>query len=222
MGEPRVKEEVETEVRKKPDISKKTVIILIVLTISALVFYEVYNRVSDRTVVAWDTSMSPTIEKGSKLYIKSLWDVGRDDLDRFSVVGGFVVEESHWNEDGELDEEGESFLSRIIAFEGERVEYKDETLYVDGREFVEPFLEEKLAMYEEDERVLTNDFTLADFGEQVVPDGHIFVLSDNRNVGGDSRDFGFVPKNDINYLVQGVYYPFNKMKFKFYDEEDLW
>jgi len=46
-----------------------------------------------------------------------------------------------------------------------------------------------------------------DFARTTVPNGHCFVLGDNRNVARDSRDFGPVPLADIVGRAEYVYLP---------------
>jgi signal peptidase I len=76
-------------------------------------------------------------------------------------------------------------IKRVIGLPGEVVEGRGGRVYVDGRELLEPYLDPDLA-------------TEA-FGPVTVPDGHVFVMGDNRlpNMSQDSRSFGPVPIDSI-------------------------
>ena len=75
-----------------------------------------------------------------------------------------------------------SFVQRCIATEGQIVTIENGVVYVDGIRFDEP---------EGVQPVPEN------FGPEVVPDGHFFVLGDNRRVSADSRSFGPVPRGHL-------------------------
>lgn len=64
-------------------------------------------------------------------------------------------------------------IKRVIALQGETIEIKDNKVMINGGELLEPYL---------DEGVETSDF-----GPEVVPDGHVFVMGDNRELSLDSR-----------------------------------
>jgi signal peptidase I len=51
------------------------------------------------------------------------------------------------------------------------------------------------------------DEPAADFAEKTVPEGHCFVLADNRDRSLDSRGVGFVPLANIIGYPQYIYYP---------------
>ena len=64
-------------------------------------------------------------------------------------------------------------IKRVIAVDGERVEGKNGTIYIDGRRLTEPYL--------------PDGQSTADFGPVTVPKDHIWVMGDNRENSKDSR-----------------------------------
>ena len=97
-------------------------------------------------------------------------------------------------DDGRLPEPGDivhhqypgdrdrSFVQRCVATEGQVVAIENGVVHVDGIRFDEP----------EGVRPVPENF-----GPEVVPDGHFFVLGDNRRVSADSRAFGPVPRDHL-------------------------
>jgi signal peptidase I len=73
-------------------------------------------------------------------------------------------------------------IKRVVGIPGDTVEVKGGAVYVNGRRLDEPYLAEQ---------------TLGQMALRTVPEGHAFVLGDNRNYANDSRAFGMVPLEDI-------------------------
>ncbi|KAB2329573.1 signal peptidase I [Cytobacillus depressus] len=93
------------------------------------------------------------------------------------------------------------------------IPHKDDTLYINGKANDEPYLEE----YQNglrDAGPLTNSFTLKEtpVGSEVVPEGHLFVLGDNRRHSEDSRRIGAVSMEKVVGTTNIVYYPVKEIK----------
>lgn len=131
-------------------------------------------------------SMQPVLADGDRLVIDRF---GGENLrpGRFDVV---VLQAP--------DEEGVDYVKRVIAFGGEIVSIREGQLFVDGKQVVEehgPALDR------------------SDFEPLAVPDGHCFVLGDNRSRSCDSREFGCVPLTSIRGTVRARVWPLERFAF---------
>lgn len=110
--------------------------------------------------------------------------------------------------------DGTNYIKRIIGLPGDYIEYKNDQLYINGKKYSEAYLESQKKDLEREE-LLTDDFkikTLPSTLSPIVPEGHYFVLGDNRRGSKDSRDIGFIPANNIIGKANVVYWPLNEMK----------
>jgi signal peptidase I len=107
------------------------------------------------------------------------------------------------------------YLKRVVALGGQVVEVRDKMLLVDGEPF--PFPEE--ARHEDFQTypVGARSYGIApslgnrdNWGPYRVPDGHVFLMGDNRDNSVDSRYFGPVPDTNIIGRARLVVLSFDK------------
>ena len=91
------------------------------------------------------------------------------------------------------------FIKRVIAVPGDTIEIRDGRVYVNAALLNEPYILSK---------------TRGNYPLATVPEGHIFVMGDNRNNSEDSRfaDVGFVPFDLIKGKAMLVFWPVSQFK----------
>ncbi|MGY6499608.1 MAG: signal peptidase I [Acidimicrobiales bacterium] len=121
-------------------------------------------------------SMEPTLVEGDRVVVSkaSYWNrsVRRGDVVVFGTPDAAQIEVS-------------DLVKRVIAVEGETVWAEDGQIFIDGTFLIEPYL--------------PGSTVTEDFGPVVVPEGHLFVMGDNRGpaMSLDSRFFGSIPEETV-------------------------
>jgi signal peptidase I len=95
------------------------------------------------------------------------------------------------------------YIKRVIALGGETVEVRGTEVRVDGRTLEEPYAFYDPRIVEEYRR---QGRSLPSFGPERIPEGHVFVMGDNRLNSSDSRVWGYVPAGAIKGKGQIVYW----------------
>jgi signal peptidase I len=104
--------------------------------------------------------------------------------------------------------EDEYFIKRVIGIPGDRVRYENKTLYINGEEQEQEFLARippdnpRFMLYEEtlggvEHLIQVSPFADDRAQEWVIPEGHYFVMGDNRDQSADSRYWGLVSDEKI-------------------------
>lgn len=138
-------------------------------------------------------SMKSSLENGDRMIVTKVGTVKRFDVIVF-----------HANEK-------EDYIKRVIGLPGDKIAYKNDTLYINGKAYEEPYLEnnkQELRKLYRSGVLLTENFTLTNLlGYERVPKNTFFVLGDNRRNSTDSRVIGFVPANKVVGTTNIVYWP---------------
>ena len=151
-------------------------------------------------------SMDPTLADSEYLLV-----INKLPIDRFDIV---VASET---ENGKTKE----IVKRVIGLPGDTIEYKNDVLYINGKETDEPYLKEYIQKFKEDKLQLTYSgkgfeengelfrqmaqiaeaFTVdkdgsATFTKKLLDDEYL-LLGDDRIVSKDSRQVGAFKKDQI-------------------------
>lgn len=134
------------------------------------------------------TSMNPNLEDGELMLLNKIKYVFSD-IERFDIV---VVDYSN-----------KPLIKRVIGLPGEKVEYKDDKLYVNGEYVKENFKRNGN----------TDDYLISELGYDIIPKDMYFVVGDNRINSSDSRSIGLIKKEQIEGKANFVLIPFDKFGF---------
>lgn len=146
---------------KKQSVAKELFDWLMVIVVAVVIAFCINHFVIVNAYIP-SSSMEQTVMKGDKVIglRVSYWfsSPKRGDI----VIFKYPVDES------------KTYIKRVIGEPGDTVEIKGGLVYINGSEeaLVEPYV---------------NGEPTGDFGPYEVPEGHYFMLGDNRLVSADSR-----------------------------------
>lgn len=167
--------EAEEPAAKKPSGLRRTVEWGVLIAAALLVALGVRATLV-QTFYIPSESMEPTLEVGDRILVNKLsyrlHDVHRGDVVVFERPPSAP----------QTDESIHDLIKRVIAVSGDTIEARDDgRVYLNGKALDEPYLPEGTR---------TDDLRL-----QTVPDGHLFVMGDNRDRSFDSRKFAAIDED---------------------------
>ncbi|MFS0782326.1 signal peptidase I [Bacillus sp. 1P06AnD] len=178
--------------KKKNETWEWTKALLIAIALAAIIRFFLLAP-----IVVDGYSMMPTLHDKDRMIVNKIsYKIGEPD--RFDIIVFHAPEKK-------------DYIKRVIGLPGDTIEYKDDVLYVNGKAYKEPYLDE----YKKQVigGPLTENFTLLENrGVQKVPEGHLFVMGDNRRNSKDSRQIGFVSMDDVVGKTSVVYWPIKDMR----------
>ncbi|WP_304466157.1 signal peptidase I [Sporosarcina sp. BI001-red] len=137
-------------------------------------------------------SMEPTFDDNNRIVISKTSTTERFDMIVFKAPDAVDTQ----------------YIKRVIGLPGDNVEMKDDVLFINGKQYEEPYVKRD---NEIELGKVTGDFTLQELtGHTTVPNGYLFVLGDNRLKSNDSRAYGFISTDSVIGEVKLRFYPVQK------------
>jgi signal peptidase I len=173
-------------------------------------------------------SMMPTLLTGDFIVVNKFdyglrLPISNTQLIEFSAPErGDVVVFRYPNYEKNTGYRGVDFIKRIIGLPGDNVSYQKDRLTINGKAVVYSEIGSYkgvdsgramsgYSLVREEIEGANHDVLLSptrsspQFPEITVPEGHYFVMGDNRSNSGDSRAWGFVPESYIIGKAVGVW-----------------
>lgn len=93
---------------------------------------------------------------------------------------------------------GGTFVKRIVALPGETWEQRAGSVYIDGSKLAEPYVQPAKR-------------DTSTYPARRIPEGKYFLMGDNRYQSCDSREWGSVPRRNLEGPVVAIYWPFDRL-----------
>lgn len=148
-------------------------------------------------IVVDGSSMLPTLHDRDKMIVNK-FTYRLNEPERFDIVVFHAIDQK-------------DFIKRVIGLPGEHVKMEDGILYIDGQEVSEPFFDSSEVQFD---YPYTRDFSLEEIpgGYDIIPEGFVLVLGDNRNNSTDSRTIGLISMDDIVGKASLIFWPYDRIQ----------
>jgi signal peptidase I len=181
---PKSRRELRAERRKKKG-GGPTEFILTIIVAFALVFGVVQPFIVQAFRIPSE-SMVPTLEVKDRILANKF-------IYRFTEPerGDIVVFDS-------VESDDDTLIKRVVGLEGDEIRVQGGLLFVNGEPQQEPYLNEE-------------ETFRGYYGPSIVPEGHVFVMGDNRDNSADSRVFGPLPSDNVKGEAFLRFWPISKI-----------
>ena len=104
------------------------------------------------------------------------------------------------------EEPERDFIKRVIGLPGDTLELKNQTVLINGQPLIEPYAHYLFPSAAEGQ--MEGDLRRK-YGPVAVPEGHYFMMGDNRDDSQDSRFWGFLPQTYVKGRALFIYWSFD-------------
>ena len=99
----------------------------------------------------------------------------------------------------------------MVGLPGEKLEMREKRIFINGKPLDEPYVHFLEPPGTQSGQQEVTSFALRErYGPVTVPQGHCFVMGDNRDNSEDSRYWGFVPASHVVGKAKYIYLSVNK------------
>lgn len=190
-----------------------TVFFLIVIRSFLVQTFVITSGSMEETLLVGDFLMVNRLGLGTRLPGTQISTPGYSEPRRGEVV---VFDPPH--------EEGIKLVKRLVGMPGDTLEMREKNLFINGERQDEPYAEWRDPMGDDEDpsMVWQLDHLVADvdrssytpsrdtWGPLVVPEGHYFMLGDNRDFSLDSRYWGLVERWRLEGKAMFFYFSYNR------------
>lgn len=156
------------------------------LTIAVILAFLIHTFLFAVVVVS-GPSMEPTLQNNERLVMNK------------------IIYKIHAPKRGDIvifhASEKEDYIKRVIGEPGDKVEFRNQQLYINDQPTQEPYLDRYSG------KIITEDFPPV-----TVPDGMIFVVGDNRGNSTDSRIIGPISLNKVIGRADLAIWPLSQVR----------
>ncbi|MEG0277177.1 MAG: signal peptidase I [Coprobacillus sp.] len=176
--------------KKKYLYSVVEMLIVVVVTVCVFKYIVIPVRIDG-------SSMENGLHHNNVALINAI-GVSEDNIKRFDVVVAYC------------EALNEKIIKRVIGMPGDTVEFKDDTLYINGTMTSQDFLDNDFVS---SSKVTYNAEKFTDDFKVVVSDNEYFLMGDNRLRSADSREFGGFTIDKILGIQGLVIYPLSDIQW---------
>lgn len=190
-------------------------VLFIVLRTFLVQTFVITSGSMEDTLLVGDMLMVNRAAMGTRVPFTPIRIPGYSEPHRFDVI---VFDPPH--------EESLKLVKRLIGMPGDTLQMRNRVLYIDGKAQDEPYLKHTDAPDEShpwmswqrdylapgvDPR--TYEPTRDNWGPIVIPEGHYFMLGDNRETSLDSRYWGLLERWRLEGRAVFIYFSYNKESY---------